>query len=69
METRLVADPSGCGDAKPCPKIWQTADGRYWLQGNHATSDLLAELDLPDHEGLVELDPSLIGWTPSEDGA
>jgi hypothetical protein len=69
METRLVADPSGCGDAKPCPKIRQTADGRYWLRGNHATSDLLTELDLPDHEGVVELDPSLIGWTPSEDGA
>ncbi len=60
----LVADPDDCGLEEPCPKIWRTDDGRYWLQGTRASAALLAEIALPDHEGIIELDPRLIGWTP-----
>jgi hypothetical protein len=67
MRTRLVADPSGCGDGVPCPKIWQSEDGRYWLQGARPPAKLLADRPLPADEFLVELDPSLIGWTPPEE--
>jgi hypothetical protein len=33
MKFTLVADPDECGDDLPCPKIWRTEDGRYWVQG------------------------------------
>jgi hypothetical protein len=62
---RLVADPDGCGQGEPCPKIWRTEDGRHWLQGTRTPAALLAEIALPDHDGIVELDPRLIGWTPA----
>jgi hypothetical protein len=67
MDVELVADAWGCGDGKPCPKIWRTEDGRYWLQGERPPTELLARVDPPDHEFLVEYHRDLIGWKPAED--
>jgi hypothetical protein len=66
MKVTLVADPDECGDDLPCPKIWRTEDGRYWVQGARPPAELLAQLALPDHEFIVAYDDRLIGWTPPE---
>jgi hypothetical protein len=67
MKVDLVADPEQSGWTKDCPKIWRTADGRYWLQGTRPPADLLATLPISDGDFLVEFDPRLMGWTPSEE--
>ncbi len=64
MRMTLVADPYECGDVNPCPKIWRSEDGRYWLQGERPPAEVLAQLALPDHEFLVEYHASLVGWRP-----
>ncbi|MDB5064885.1 MAG: hypothetical protein JWM18_1319 [Chloroflexi bacterium] len=66
MKMTLVADPYNCSDADPCPKIWRSEDGRYWIQGEWPPAELLGQVMPPDHEGLVEYHPSLIGWKPEE---
>lgn len=66
MKMILVADPFDCINTDPCPKIWRSEDGRYWIQGERPPADLLTELELPGHESLVEYHPSLIGWKPAE---
>jgi hypothetical protein len=67
MKVTLVADPYTSGFSEGCPKIWRTEDGRYWLQGTRPSADLVAEIPLPDHEFLVEIDSRLIGWTPPKE--
>lgn len=66
MTMTLVADPYDCMNTDPCPKIWRSEDGRYWIQGERPPAKLLTDLELPDHEAIVEYHPSLIGWKPAE---
>jgi hypothetical protein len=66
VEVTLVADPYDCNLSNPCPKIWRSEDGRYWIQGERPSAELLARVAPPDHEGLVEYHPTLIGWRPEE---
>lgn len=61
-----MADPEGCGERQPCPKIWRTEDGRYWIQGERPPAELLAQVGPPDHEFIVRYDERLIGWRPLE---
>jgi hypothetical protein len=60
----LMADPESSGWTKDCPKVWRTADGRYWLQGRKPPKELLAALPVSDGDNLAEWDPRLMGWTP-----
>ncbi len=66
MKVTLVEDPYNCNLSNPCPKIWRSDDGRYWIQGELPPAGVLAQVAPPGHEGLVEYHRSLIGWKPKE---
>jgi hypothetical protein len=65
MRPTLEVDPSGCGFNKPCPKLW-ALDGRLFWQGRPASPDVVALLNVPDDELVVEWPPetetALLDW-------
>lgn len=48
-------------DIKNCPTIYRTDHGTYLVQGNLITDPVvLAELDVPDNETLIEVPQELM---------
>jgi len=50
-----------CPNTLDCPQLYDPlADGRLPVRGDKPDATLLADLDLPDHEGVVLVPPSLL---------
>jgi len=57
---KVLREPN-CPNGLDCPKIYGAlADGRRPVRGDLPDAALLAELDLPDHEGVVLVPPALL---------
>lgn len=53
----IICKPCGGGT---CPTIYQGENGRIFLQGNKVTEEQKQSIAIAPHEGVVELDPSLL---------
>jgi hypothetical protein len=49
-----------CPNRLTCPNVYELEDGRFVVQGDKATPELLAELGVPAHETLVVVPANLI---------
>lgn len=58
MKLSLYAD-NNCSTG-PCPKVYKTEDGRYFVQGYIVDNQITDGIDLPSGEQLVEVDQALI---------
>ena len=51
--------PNGCAGGA-CPTIYQSDDGRYFIQGYETDETTRSGIKLPDKENLVEVNADLI---------
>ncbi|MGH3923885.1 MAG: hypothetical protein ACRDTT_13620, partial [Pseudonocardiaceae bacterium] len=57
---KVLRDVS-CPNTLDCPKVYGPLDdGRLAVRGDRPDATLVADLDLPDHEGVVLVPPSLL---------
>jgi hypothetical protein len=57
IEFEVIA--GGCGSG-PCPTVYKTKDGRYFVQGYIVNKETSANFNLPNNEMLVEVDEALV---------
>lgn len=50
---------NNCGSG-PCPTVYKTKDGRFFVQGYVVPKDTAAAFNAPPNETLVEVDAALI---------
>lgn len=58
---KLVQVRGDCNDGKACPGLYRTERGSVLARGLKVTDpEVLAALDLPEHETVVELPAALV---------
>lgn len=60
MEKKLkleVLASDGCSSG-PCPKLYKSEDGRYFIQGYNVDENVT--IDIPKNENLVEVNKDLL---------
>lgn len=55
----IVCKPCGGGT---CPTVYKDGAGRIFLQGNKLTTEQQQGVAIAPHEGVVEIDPSLLEY-------
>ncbi|MFD7510307.1 hypothetical protein ACFV5N_13350 [Streptomyces sp. NPDC059853] len=61
MNLELLRVTEGCNDERDCPALYRTDRGTVVARGwKVADSDAIAALELPEHEGVVELPADLV---------
>ena len=49
----------GCSSG-PCPKVYKSKEGKYYVRGYIVSKQILEGLALPDDESLVEINIELL---------
>lgn len=55
----LLGTGGACGDGT-CPAVYKDDTGRIFIQGSKVESNLRNQVNIPDHEDIVELSPALL---------
>lgn len=54
-----VVASTNCGSG-PCPTVYKTDDGRWFVQGFVVSEEIKSKIDLPTNETVVEINLDLV---------
>ena len=55
----MFVSPTNCGSG-PCPTIYKSDDGRFFVQGYLVPDNIKGQINLPETETIVEVNPELL---------
>lgn len=59
MKLKMLSPDCGGGE---CPTLYQSEDGRYFVQGYKVVDSMMTENNIPKNETLIEINAELIDF-------